>query len=60
MWAYRSLGIGRWPHDFTDYAQFCITTNKCRRTLVVDLLKELDVRCRVIDPAGLLAESAGA
>ena len=32
MWAYRSLGIGRWPHDFTDYAQFCITTNNrhCR------------------------------
>ena len=31
----------------------------CRCSLVVDLLKELDVRFTVIDPAGLLSESSG-
>lgn len=31
----------------------------CRRSLVVDLLKELDVSFAVIDPPGLLSESSG-
>ena len=31
----------------------------CRRSLVVDLLKEFDVRFAVIDLSGLLSESSG-
>ena len=32
---------------------------ECRRSLVVDLQKELDVRFAVVDPSGLLSESSG-
>ena len=32
---------------------------ECRRTLMVDLLRELDVRFAVVDPSGLLSEASG-